>query len=166
MQVMAFNSPLWISQNVLHFLESCVHLWPQYGLGLVVLHQQKLCQPCLKERQSKTYKEYTTDNVTESNQQQHHFNIKKDNMLHQSHDLERVRFNDGKTTTTITTTVQGCIIPTRGLYLWGCLASSIIGTTLVLFFATLIRSLPDLCENSTAYTRPSWSWNKEHIPCG
>ena len=30
-----------------------------------------------------------------------------------------------------------------------------IGTMLVLFFATLIRSRPDRWENSTAYTRPS-----------
>ena len=30
-----------------------------------------------------------------------------------------------------------------------------MGTTFILFFATLIRSLPDLCENSTAYTMPS-----------
>ena len=27
----------------------------------------------------------------------------------------------------------------------------------VLFFATLIKSLPLLCENSTAYTRPSYN---------
>lgn len=45
--------------------------------------------------------------------------------------------------------------PTSILYLWGCLASSMIGMTFVLFLATLIRSRPDLCENSTAYTRPS-----------
>ena len=45
--------------------------------------------------------------------------------------------------------------PTSILYLWGCLASSIIGITFVLFLATLMRSRPDLWENSTAYTRPS-----------
>lgn len=44
---------------------------------------------------------------------------------------------------------------TSYLYFKGCRASSIIGIILVLFLATFMRSLPDLCENSTAYTRPS-----------
>ncbi|KAE9532299.1 hypothetical protein AGLY_009922 [Aphis glycines] len=43
-------------------------------------------------------------------------------------------------------------IPINILYLCGCLASSIIGMIFVLFLATLIKSRPDLCENSTAYT--------------
>ena len=42
-------------------------------------------------------------------------------------------------------------------YLCGCLASSIMGMTLVLFFAMLMRSLPERWENSTAYTSPSWT---------
>ena len=46
--------------------------------------------------------------------------------------------------------------PISILYLCGCLASSIMGMTLVLFFATLIRSRPERWENSTAYTSPSW----------
>lgn len=50
--------------------------------------------------------------------------------------------------------------PTSILYLWGCLASSMIGMTFVLFLATLMRSRPDLWENSTAYTRPSYSVRK------
>ena len=41
------------------------------------------------------------------------------------------------------------------LYLWGCRASSMIGTTFVRFLAMLMRSLPERCENSTAYTIPS-----------
>lgn len=35
-----------------------------------------------------------------------------------------------------------------------------IGMTFVLFLATLMRSRPDLCENSTAYTRPSYNVTK------
>ena len=35
-----------------------------------------------------------------------------------------------------------------------------IGITFVLFLATLMRSRPDLCENSTAYTRPSYNVRK------
>ena len=45
--------------------------------------------------------------------------------------------------------------PISILYLCGCLASSIIGIILVRFLATLIRSRPLRCENSTAYTSPS-----------
>ena len=41
-------------------------------------------------------------------------------------------------------------MPTSIRYLAGCLASSIMGITLVLFFAMLTRSLPLLWENSTA----------------
>ena len=41
------------------------------------------------------------------------------------------------------------------LYLCGCLASSIMGITFVLFLAMFIRSRPLLWENSTANTRPS-----------
>ena len=44
------------------------------------------------------------------------------------------------------------------LYLWGCLASSMIGTTFMRFLAMLMRSRPERCENSTAYTMPSWKW--------
>ena len=40
------------------------------------------------------------------------------------------------------------------LYLYGCLASAIIGDTFGLYLAISIRSLPLLFENSTAYTFP------------
>lgn len=45
-------------------------------------------------------------------------------------------------------------MPTSILYLWGCLASSMMGMMLVRFLATLIRSRPVLWLNSTAYTTP------------
>lgn len=45
-------------------------------------------------------------------------------------------------------------MPTNIRYLAGCLASSMMGITLVRFFAMLTKSLPLLWENSTAYTIP------------
>mmetsp|Transcript_23393 Transcript_23393/g.41387 ORF Transcript_23393/g.41387 Transcript_23393/m.41387 type:complete len:253 (-) Transcript_23393:211-969(-) len=45
-------------------------------------------------------------------------------------------------------------MPMSMRYLRGWRASSMIGITLVRSFAMLIKSRPDLCENSTAYTRP------------
>lgn len=45
-------------------------------------------------------------------------------------------------------------LPISILYFKGCLASSIMGITLVLLLAILIRSLPGLWANSTAYTQP------------
>ncbi|KAG5458931.1 MAG: hypothetical protein BJ554DRAFT_759 [Olpidium bornovanus] len=46
-------------------------------------------------------------------------------------------------------------MPTSMRYLCGWRASSMIGMTLVLFLAMLIKSRPGRCENSTAYTTPS-----------
>lgn len=46
-------------------------------------------------------------------------------------------------------------LPTSMRYLCGCRASSMMGIMLVLFLATFSKSLPDLWENSTAYTNPS-----------
>ena len=54
-------------------------------------------------------------------------------------------------------------LPMSIRYLCGCLASSMIGTMLVLFFATLIRSRPERWENSTAYTRPSCIHDSDNI---
>ena len=53
--------------------------------------------------------------------------------------------------------------PISILYLCGCLASSIMGMMLVLFLATLIRSLPERWENSTAYTSPSWTCRRQRV---
>lgn len=44
---------------------------------------------------------------------------------------------------------------TSDLYSRGFLASMMRGTILVLFLAKFTRSLPDLLENSTAYTMPN-----------
>jgi hypothetical protein len=41
-----------------------------------------------------------------------------------------------------------------GTHFRGCRASSMMGMMLVRFLAMLIRSRPDRCENSTAYTMP------------
>lgn len=41
-----------------------------------------------------------------------------------------------------------------------------IGTMLVLFFAIFTRSLPDLWENSTAYTTPIKNNNYIKLPSG
>ena len=46
-------------------------------------------------------------------------------------------------------------MPTSMRYLCGWRASSMMGMMLVRFLATLMRSRPLRCENSTAYTRPS-----------
>ena len=45
-------------------------------------------------------------------------------------------------------------MPTSIHYFVGCLASSVMGMTLVLFLAMLTRSLPLRWENSMAYTNP------------
>ena len=45
-------------------------------------------------------------------------------------------------------------IPMSMRYLCGWRASSMIGMMFVRFLATLIRSRPGRCENSTAYTQP------------
>jgi len=55
-------------------------------------------------------------------------------------------------------------MPTSMRYLAGCLASSMMGITLVRFFAMLTKSLPLLWENSTAYTTPVYKQIKHFTP--
>ena len=130
------SEPANSSSSTDHTTNECIKVWRQYYI-----------HPTTPNQHNKT-----EDHATNELQLQHWIRSRRNRALRQ---MQLASIKKGANMESkIPWSGTAWAMPTSIRYFVGCLASSVMGMTLVLFLAMLTRSLPLRWENSTAYTNP------------